>query len=50
MLKSKLDKLIKKQINDDLKSRGIKKIHLTEAEYNKELYKVALDILIDKRK
>ena len=38
---------IKKQVNDDLKARGITKRSLNEAEYSKELYKMALKIIVE---
>ena len=49
MNQNQINKLIKKQVSDDLKSRGMAKRLLTEAEYNKELYKVALDMLAEKK-
>ena len=47
MDKAKLNKLIKKRVNDDLKERGLKKINLTSYEYCQELYQMALSMLIE---
>jgi len=39
---------IKKEVANIIKSRGLRRIHLTEAEYYRELYLVALKLLKDK--
>jgi hypothetical protein len=47
MTTTQLDKIVKRQVKDDLLDRGLCRKSLKEHEYNLELYKMALKLMAE---